>query len=314
PYRLLHALGEGGMGVVWIAEQLEPVRRKVALKVIKAGMDTKEVIARFEAERQALALMDHPAIAKVLDGGATPAGRPYFVMDYVPGLSITEHCDRHQLSTEDRLRLFIQVCEGIQHAHQKAIIHRDIKPSNVLVSVVDERAQPKIIDFGIAKATGQRLTERTLITQIGIVIGTPEYMSPEQAHLTAEDVDTRSDMYSRGVNLYELLTGQLPFDSATLRSATYEELRRILREVDPPSPSMRLAAASDAGAEAAKRRSTDERSLRRRLEGDLDAITMRALEKERSRRYGTAAELAADVDRYLQNEPGPAPRPRPIHP
>src|SRR5262249_31663039 len=178
PYRLLHALGEGGMGVVWIAEQLEPVRRKVALKVIKAGMDTKEVIARFEAERQALALMDHPAIAKVLDGGATPAGRPYFVMDYVPGLSITEHCDRHQLSTEDRLRLFLQVCEGIQHAHQKAIIHRDIKPSNVLVSVVDERAQPKIIDFGIAKATGQRLTERTLITQIGSVIGTPEYMSP----------------------------------------------------------------------------------------------------------------------------------------
>ena len=218
PYRLLQLIGEGGMGEVWVAEQLEPVRRRVALKVIKAGMDTKQVVARFEAERQALALMDHRAIAKVLDGGATPEGRPYFVMEYVAGVPITEHCDRHRLSTEDRLRLLMEVCEGVQHAHQKAIIHRDLKPSNILVSLVDGHAQPKIIDFGIAKATAQRLTEKTLFTEVGSVIGTPEYMSPEQADLTGQDIDTRTDVYSLGVILYQLLTGELPprFERAAL--------------------------------------------------------------------------------------------------
>ncbi len=303
PYRLLHLIGEGGMGEVWVAEQLEPVRRKVALKVIKAGMDTKQVVARFEAERQALALMDHPAIAKVLDGGSTPEGRPYFVMEYVPGVSLTEHCDTHRLPTDERLKLFIEVCEGVQHAHQKAVIHRDLKPSNILVSLVDGRAQPKIIDFGIAKATGQRLTEKTLFTEVGSVIGTPEYMSPEQADLTGQDIDTRTDVYSLGVILYQLLTGELPFGSADLRSSSYEELRRKLREVDPPRPSTRLATLGDRATEAARKRETDPGSLRRQLEGDLDAITMKALEKDRSRRYGTAAELAEDVQRSLRSEP-----------
>ena len=303
PYRLLYLLGEGGMGEVWVAEQLESIRRKVAIKVIKAGMDTRQVVARFEAERQALALMDHPAIARVFDGGATPEGRPFFVMEYVPGLPVTEHCDKHCLSTEDRLKLFIQVCEGVQHAHQKAVIHRDLKPSNILISVVDGKAQPKIIDFGIAKATGHRLTDKTLITEVGAVIGTPEYMSPEQADLTGEDVDTRTDVYSLGVILYELLTGQLPFGSKELRASSYEELRRKLREVDPPSPSTRLATPGSNAAEAARRRATDPGSLRRNVQGDLDAITMKALEKERSRRYGTATELAADVARFLGHEP-----------
>ncbi|HET6981297.1 MAG TPA: serine/threonine-protein kinase [Myxococcaceae bacterium] len=303
PYRLLFLLGEGGMGEVWVADQLAPVKRKVALKVIKAGMETKQVVARFELEKQALALMGHPAIAGVFDGGVTPEGRPYFVMEYVPGVSITEHCDRHSLSTEDRLRLFIQTCEGVQHAHQKAIIHRDLKPSNILVSVVDGKPQPKIIDFGIAKATGHRLTDKTLATEVGSVIGTPEYMSPEQADLTGQDIDTRTDIYSLGVILYQLLTGELPFGSAELRSVSYEELLRKLREVDPPSPSVRLAIPGSNGAAAARRRSTDLGSLRRALQGDLDAITMKALEKERSRRYGTATELAADVVRFLEHEP-----------
>jgi serine/threonine protein kinase/tetratricopeptide (TPR) repeat protein len=303
PYRLLQIIGEGGMGEVWQAEQLEPVRRRVAVKVIKAGMDTKEVVARFESERQALALMDHPAIAKVFDAGSTPEGRPYFVMEYVAGLSITEHCDTHKLDTEQRLKLFIEVCDGVQHAHQKAILHRDLKPSNILVSLTDGKAQPKIIDFGIAKATGQRLTEKTFFTEVGAIIGTPEYMSPEQADLRGQDVDTRTDIYSLGVILYQLLTGELPFGSQDLRSGNYEDLRRKLRDVEPMRPSTRLGTLGDGGATAAKNRSSDPRSLLRILEGDLDAITMKAMEKERGRRYGTPSELAADIGRHLRHEP-----------
>jgi tetratricopeptide (TPR) repeat protein len=290
------------MGEVWLAEQVEP-RRRVAIKVIKAGMDTKEVVARFESERQALALMNHPAIAKVFDGGSTPEGRPYFVMEFVAGVPITEHCDTHRLSTTSRLELFTEVCEGVQHAHQKAIIHRDLKPSNILVSLVDGTAQPKIIDFGIAKATGYRLTEKTLFTEVGSVIGTPEYMSPEQADSTGQDVDTRTDVYSLGVILYQLLTGELPFGSKELRSSGYEELRRKLREVEPPRPSTKLSTLGEGAADAAKNRDTDPGALRRRLEGDLDAVTMRALEKDRARRYGTPTELAADIWRHLRHEP-----------
>jgi serine/threonine protein kinase len=303
PYRLLHVIGEGGMGEVWVADQLEPVKRRVALKVIKAGMDTKQVIARFEAERQALAMMDHPAIAKVLDAGATAEGRPYFVMEYVPGVSLTEHCDQHRLPTEERLKLFMEVCEGVQHAHQKAVIHRDLKPSNILVSLVNGKAQPKIIDFGIAKATGQRLTEKTLFTEVGSVVGTPEYMSPEQADLTGQDIDTRTDIYSLGVILYQLLSGELPFASADLRSSSYEELRRKLREVDPPRPSTKVATLGDGALEAARKRETDPGSLRKQLQGDLDAIVMKALEKERNRRYGSASDLGADLQRFLEHEP-----------
>jgi eukaryotic-like serine/threonine-protein kinase len=303
PYRLLQLVGEGGMGEVWLAEQLEPVRRRVAVKVIKAGMDTKQVVARFESERQALALMDHPAIAKVFDGGSTPEGRPYFVMEYVAGVSITEHCDTHKLSTRERLELLTEVCGGVQHAHQKAIIHRDLKPSNILVSLLDGRAQPKIIDFGIAKATGYRLTEKTLFTELGAVIGTPEYMSPEQADLTNQDVDTRTDVYSLGVILYQLLTGELPFASEDLRSSSYGELKRKLKEVEPPRPSTKLDTLEDGAADAAKKRNTDPRGLKDQLAGDLDAITMKAMEKERDRRYGTPSELAADIGRHLGNEP-----------
>jgi eukaryotic-like serine/threonine-protein kinase len=302
PYRLLQVIGEGGMGEVWVAEQLEP-RRKVALKLIKAGMDTKQVVARFESERQALALMDHPAIAKVFDGGSTPEGRPYFVMEYVAGVPITEHCDTHKLSTSARLELFAEVCEGVQHAHQKAIIHRDLKPSNILVSLVDGKAQPKIIDFGIAKATGYRLTEKTLFTELGAIIGTPEYMSPEQADLTGQDVDTRTDVYALGVLLYQLLTGELPFTSKELRSSSYEELRRKLREVEPPRPSTKLTTLGDGAAHAATKRDTNPGALRQQLRGDLDAITMKALEKERDRRYSTPSEFAQDIARHLRNEP-----------
>ncbi|MGZ6162021.1 MAG: serine/threonine-protein kinase, partial [Myxococcaceae bacterium] len=301
PYRLLEVIGEGGMGEVWLAEQLEP-RRKVALKLIKAGMDTKQVVARFDSERQALALMDHPAIAKVFDGGSTSEGRPYFVMEYVPGIPIHQHCDVHQLSTAARLELFIQVCEGVQHAHQKAIIHRDLKPSNILVSVVDGRAQVKIIDFGIAKATGSRLTEKTLFTELGAFIGTPAYMSPEQADASGQDIDTRTDVYSLGVVLYQLLTGDLPFGSEDLRSSSLEELLRKLKEVEPPRPSTRLSTLGEAAGEAARNRKTDPGALRHQLQGDLDAITMKALEKERNRRYPTANEFALDIGRYLRHE------------
>jgi len=300
PYRLLEVIGEGGMGEVWLAEQLEP-RRKGALKLIKAGMDTKQVVARFDSERQALALMDHPAIAKVFDGGSTPEGRPYFVMEYVAGIPINQHCDVHRLSTAARLQLFIEVCEGVQHAHQKAIIHRDLKPSNILVSLVNGKAQVKIIDFGIAKATGSRLTEKTLFTELGAIIGTPEYMSPEQADFS-HDIDTRTDVYALGVVLYQLLTGELPFSSQDLRSSSYEELRRKLKEVEPPRPSTKLGTLGDGATSAAASRDTDPGALRHQLAGDLDAITMKALEKERDRRYGTPSELAQDLARHLRNE------------
>ena len=301
PYRVLQLLGEGGMGEVWLVEQTEPVRRRVALKIIKSGMDTKQVVARFESERQALALMDHPAIAKVLEGGATHDGRPYFIMEYVPGIRITEHCDAHQLDTAERIELLIQVCEGVQHAHQKAVIHRDLKPSNVLVALLDGKAQPKIIDFGIAKALGQRLTEKTLFTEIGAVIGTPEYMSPEQANLSGQDVDTRTDVYSLGVMLYEILTGRLPFASSELRSSGLDEFRRVIREVQPAKPSDKVS--GEHSEEVAQKHRTEGGALIRQLEGDLDWITLKALEKEPNRRYGTPSELAADLRRHLRNEP-----------
>ncbi len=303
PYRLLQKIGEGGMGEVWLAEQTEPVRRKVALKVIKAGMDTKHVIARFEAERQALALMDHPSIAKVFDAGETSRGLPYFVMEHVLGEPITSYCDRHKRSTRERLALFEEVCEGVQHAHQKGIIHRDLKPSNVLVTVFGDKPVPKIIDFGVAKATAQRLTERTMFTEMGALVGTPEYMSPEQAEMTGLDVDTRTDVYSLGVMLYELLTGALPFASKDLRQAGFEEIRRRIREVDPPRPSTKVRTLGEKSADTARNRRTDPGRLVSRLKGDLDWITMKALEKDRTRRYGSPSELRADVERHLVHQP-----------
>jgi len=302
-YLLGQRLGEGGMAEVWLAEQTTPVRRQVAVKLIKAGMDSKRVLARFEAERQALALMVHPAIAKVYDGGSTSEGRPYFVMEYVPGVPLTEHCDRERLTIRERLELFVQVCEGVQHAHQKAIIHRDLKPSNVLVAMVDGKPLPKIIDFGIAKAIGQRLVEHALSTELGALVGTPEYMSPEQADPASEDIDTRADVYSLGVMLYELLSGALPFTSKELRGSSLEELRRKIREVDPPAPSARAARLGEDAPAAAQSRRTAADTLSRELRGDLDAIALKALEKERARRYGSPAELAADVGRYLLSEP-----------
>src|SRR5580704_16727125 len=299
-YRLLQLIGEGGMGEVWLAEQKEPVRRRVAIKLIKAGMDTREVVARFESERQALALMDHPGIAKVFDAGSTAEGRPYFVMEYVAGLPITLYCDSHKLDTRQRLELFISVCEGVQHAHQKAIIHRDLKPSNILVTEVDGKPVPRIIDFGIAKATSHRLNEKTVHTQVGALIGTLGYISPEQADSGGEDIDTRSDVYSLGVVLYELLSGALPFD---FRRLAYDEALRCLREQDAPSPSTRLRTRGADSAPAAKNRGADLPTLVSLLQGDPDAITLRALEKIRARRYSTPIELAADIGRYLRNEP-----------
>jgi non-specific serine/threonine protein kinase/serine/threonine-protein kinase len=301
-FHLLQKLGEGGMGEVWEAEQERPVRRRVAFKLIKWGMDTKEVLARFESERQALALMNHPNIAKAYEAGSTEEGRPFFAMEYVRGVPLTEYCDAQRLSTQERLTLFMQVCDGVQHAHQKGIIHRDIKPSNILVAVEDGRPIPKIIDFGVAKATSQRLTERTLFTELGQWIGTPEYMSPEQAELTGLDVDTRSDVYSLGVVLYELLAGTQPFDSKELRTAGFDEMRRRIREEEPPRPSTRVSSLGDASQTAAEQRRTDIHGLTRTLRGDLDWIVMKALEKDRTRRYGSPSELAADVDRYLRNE------------
>jgi len=304
PYRLLQKIGEGGMGEVWEADQQEPVRRKVALKLIKAGMDTKQVVARFESERQALAMMNHQSIAKVFDAGTTEQGRPYFVMEHVSGVPITEYCDTHRLSTNERLDLFMQVCEGVQHAHQKGIIHRDIKPSNVLVTVDDGKPVPKIIDFGVAKATQQRLTEKTLFTQLGALVGTPAYMSPEQAKLTGLDVDTRTDVYSLGVLLYELLVGVLPFDPRELREAGFDEIRRVIREEEPSRPSARLSTLDgEKSGESAQWRRTDPASLVRELRGDLDWITMKALEKEPSRRYGSPSDLAEDIRRHSIHEP-----------
>jgi serine/threonine protein kinase len=312
-YKLLEKVGEGGFGTVYVAEQREPVKRRVALKIIKLGMDTRQVIARFEAERQALALMDHPNIAKVLDAGATGAGRPYFVMELVRGIRITDYCDQNNLSTPQRLDLFISVCQAIQHAHQKGIIHRDIKPSNILVTLHDGVPVPKVIDFGIAKATQGELTDKTIYTQLLEFIGTPAYMSPEQAEMSGLDIDTRADIYSLGVLLYELLTGKTPFDAKDLLEAGLEGMRRTIREKEPLRPSTRLTQELTSKSKIKNRNSkTDEASSRRLLQmrkliellrGDLDWIVMKCLEKDRTRRYDTANGLATDVQRYLNTEP-----------
>jgi len=303
PYKLLEKIGEGGMAYVYMAEQERPLRRRVALKIIKLGMDTKQVIARFEVERQALAVMDHPNIAKVFDAGATETGRPYFVMELVKGVSITEYCDKNKLNTKERLDLFIQVCNAVQHAHQKGIIHRDIKPSNVMVTLHDGKPVPKVIDFGIAKATIQRLTEKTLFTKYAQMIGTPEYMSPEQAEMSGLDIDTRADIYSLGVLLYELLTGTTPFDAEDLRSKGYGEMQRIIRETEPLKPSTKLSTMGDALTGVAEHRKTNPDLLAKLVRGDLDWIVMKTLEKDRTRRYETVSSLAADVKRHLNEEP-----------
>jgi serine/threonine protein kinase/formylglycine-generating enzyme required for sulfatase activity len=302
-YKLLEQIGEGGFGVVFMAEQMQPVRRRVALKVLKPGMDTRQVIARFEAERQALALMDHPNIAKVLDGGQTSSDRPYFVMDLVKGLAITDYCDQAQLTARERLELFVRLCQAVQHAHQKGVIHRDLKPSNVLVTLQDGTPLVKVIDFGIAKALGQQLTDKTLFTGFAQMIGTPLYMSPEQAALSNADVDTRSDIYSLGVLLYELLTGTTPFDRDRLKEVGYDELRRIIREEEPPRPSARISTLGKAALTVATQRKSDPKRLSQLCRGELDWIVMRALEKDRNRRYETASAFAADVQRYLNDEP-----------
>ncbi len=300
-YHLLHRIGLGGMGEVWLAEQKEPIRRRVAVKLIKAGMDSQEVVRRFESERQTLALMDHPAIAKVLDAGSTQQGAPYFVMEYVAGVPITVHCDKHRLSTRKRLELFIQVCDGVQHAHQKAIIHRDLKPSNILVATVDDQPVPKIIDFGVAKALTQQLGGETMFTRAGALVGTPEYMSPEQASSAGEDIDTRTDVYSLGILLYELLAGGPPIE---LGEVTLEEFLRRLREDEPQKPSTKITKRDvSTSTDVAHKRQTEPQELAKQLQGELDSIALKALEKERSRRYASASEFAADIRRYLNNEP-----------
>jgi serine/threonine protein kinase len=310
PYRLLEQIGEGGMGLVFMAEQERPVRRKVALKVLKPGLDTRQVVARFEAERQALALMDHPHIAKIHDAGTTESGRPYFVMELVRGVPITEFCDERRLTPRQRLEQFVLVCRAVQHAHQRGIIYRDLKPSNVLVTLHDTVAVPKVIDFGIAKATTERLTEQTLFTHFAQMVGTPLYMSPEQAEMNGLDVDTRSDVYALGVLLYELLTGTTPFESDTLKKVGYDEMRRIIREEEPPMPSRRLSTLSaERQSTMSERRGVDCRQLGRLLRSDLDWVVTRALEKDRNRRYESASALAADVERYLADEPVEAGRP-----
>jgi non-specific serine/threonine protein kinase/serine/threonine-protein kinase len=303
PYRLMEQIGEGGFGLVFVAEQQHPVRRKVALKVIKPGMDTREVIARFEAERQALALMDHPHIAKVLDAGATASGRPYFVMELVKGVPITEYCDADRLTPRQRLGLFVSVCQAVHHAHQKGIIHRDVKPSNVLVASHDGTPVVKVIDFGVAKAIGRPLTDKTVYTQFTQLIGTPLYMSPEQAGQSGLDIDTRTDIYALGVLLYELLTGTTPFEGARLRDADFDEIRRIIREEEPPKPSSRVSTLAQAVDTVSGNRRIDPGKLGQLLRGDLDWIVMKALEKDRTRRYETANDLALDVQRYLHDEP-----------
>jgi len=305
-YKLLQQIGEGGCGVVYMAEQEEPVRRRVALKIIKPGMDTKSVIARFEAERQALALMNHPNIAKVFDAGATEAGRPYFVMELVRGIKITEYCNQNLLTTVDRLGLFVQVCQAVQHAHQRGIIHRDIKPSNILVTQsLEGVAMPVVIDFGVAKATtNQRLTDKTVFTAFEMLIGTPAYMSPEQATLSSVDVDTRTDIYSLGVLLYELLTSSTPFETEELLKAGLDEIRRVIREQEPLRPSTRLSKMPGADlTTVAQQRQSEPPRLIHTIQGDLDWIVMKALEKDRTRRYETANGLALDVKRFLENEP-----------
>jgi WD40 repeat protein/serine/threonine protein kinase len=303
PYKLLQQIGEGGMGVVYMAEQEQPIRRRVALKIIKPGMDSAQVIARFEAERQALALMDHQNIAKVLDAGTTDSGRPYFVMELVHGVPNTQYCDDHQLTPRQRLELFLPVCQAVQHAHQKGIIHRDLKPSNVLVCLYDGVPVPKVIDFGVAKATGQSLTERTMFTQFGSLVGTLEYMSPEQAEMSQLGIDTRSDVYSMGVMLYELLTGTTPLERKRVKEAGFDEIRRLIREEDPPKPSTRLSNSGVALAAISAQRQTEPAKLTRLVRGELDWIVMKALEKDRNRRYESANSLGRDVERYLHDGP-----------
>lgn len=302
-FKLLQQIGEGGFGVVFMAEQHKPIRRKVALKVIKPGMDTKGVVARFEAERQALAMMDHPNIAKVLDGGTTDSGRPYFVMELIKGVPITDYCDQNQLSTNERLELFITVCKAVQHAHQKGIIHRDLKPSNILVTLHDGTPVVKVIDFGVAKAVSQQLTDKTLYTAFGQMVGTPQYMSPEQAEISGLDIDTRSDVYSLGVILYELLTGSTPLETDRLRKAGYAEIQRLVKESEPQRPSTRLSTSGAKLTAIAKHRSVAPDRLSALIKGELDWVVMKALEKDRNRRYSTPVELADDVNRYLTQEP-----------
>jgi len=302
-YKLLQVLGEGGMGIVYLAQQEEPVRREVALKVIKPGMDSKRVIARFEAEKQVLALMQHPNIAGIYDAGLTLTGRPYFVMEYVKGIPITDYCDQHKLTIEDRLGLFVQVCQAVNHAHQKGIIHRDIKPSNILVSIENEQAIPKIIDFGVAKATGKSLTEHTLATEDSQLLGTPEYMSPEQADMAIEDIDTRSDVYSLGVLLYVLLTGVTPFDSDTLRTGGIEHVRQVIRETVPKTPSTRLTKLGDKAVTIAQNRRMEISTLAKNLKKELEWIPLKAMRKQRSERYQSASELADDIENYLKGIP-----------
>jgi len=302
-YKIMSILGEGGMGIVYLAEQSQPIKRRVALKVIKPGMDSARVIARFEAERQTLALLEHPNIAHVHDAGATENGRPYFVMEYVKGLSITEHCDHYKLSIEDRLNLFLQVCHAIRYAHQRGIIHRDIKPSNILVNVHGEQAVPKVIDFGVARAISQQLTERTLFTEEGQLVGTPEYMSPEQAQMAQEDIDTRSDIYSLGVLLYVLLTGAMPFDSKIFREGGIDHIRQTIRQQEPKTPSRRLSSLGEKAAEIAQNRCTEAGSLTRQLRKELEWIPLKAMRKEREHRYQSAYELANDIRNYLSGIP-----------
>jgi len=303
PYKLLEQIGEGGFGIVYMADQQAPVRRRVALKIIKPGMDTRQVLARFKAELQALSLMDHPNIARVLDAGATDSGRPYFVMELIRGVPITEYCDKNKLPVHERLELFVQVCHAVQHAHQKGIIHRDIKPSNVLVTLNEGRPMPKVIDFGVAKALNPQLTQDTVFTRFAEMIGTPLYMSPEQAEMTSLDIDTRADIYSLGVLLYELLTGSTPFEKDRLRHAAYDEIRRIIREEEPPKPSLRISSLGDTRTAVGAHRQIDSQRLSQLVQGDLDWIVMKALEKDRTHRYDTASNFAADVLRYLSDQP-----------